>query len=74
MTPNSRTRAAGTAATTEARVEEKAATVDSEKIWEPFLRRFQRRKRSCETQLQQPTFLESKGAISDSVSRLTTRP
>ena len=40
----------------------------------PFLRRFQHRRALCETQLQQPTFLESKGAILNSVSRLATRP
>ena len=56
------------------RVEEKATTVDSEKFGKPFLRRFQHRRALCETQLQQPTFLESKGAILNSVSRLATRP
>ena len=37
VSPAPRTRAAGMAATTEARVEEKAATVDSEKIWQAVL-------------------------------------
>jgi DNA polymerase III gamma/tau subunit len=37
VSPAPRTRPAGTAATTEARVEEKAATVDSEKIWQAVL-------------------------------------
>jgi len=39
VSPAPRTRAAATAATTEARVEEKAATVDSEKIWQAVLAR-----------------------------------
>ena len=37
VSPAPRTRAAGTAATTEARIEEKATTVDSEKIWQAVL-------------------------------------
>ena len=37
VSPARPTRAAGTAATTEARVEEKAPTVDSEKIWQAVL-------------------------------------
>ena len=40
----------------------------------PFLRRFQHRRGLCETQLQPPMFLESKGAILYLVSRLTTNP
>src|SRR4026207_335498 len=39
-----------------------------------FLRGFQDRRVSCETQLQQPTFLESTDAISNLVSPLLTRP
>ncbi|HMF45088.1 MAG TPA: DNA polymerase III subunit gamma/tau [Candidatus Udaeobacter sp.] len=39
VSPAPRTRAAAAAATTEARVEEKAATVDSEKIWQAVLAR-----------------------------------
>ena len=58
----------------QARVEEKATTVDAEKIWQAVLRRFQHRKRLCETQLQQATFWESKDAILNLVSRLATRP
>jgi DNA polymerase III subunit gamma/tau len=37
VSPARQTRAAGTAATTEARVEEKATTVDSKKIWQAVL-------------------------------------
>jgi DNA polymerase-3 subunit gamma/tau len=37
VSPAPRTRAAGTAATTEARVEETSATVDSQKLWERVL-------------------------------------
>ena len=40
----------------------------------PFLRRFQYRRGLCETQLQPPMFLESKGAILYLVSRLATNP
>ena len=40
----------------------------------PFSRRFQHRRGLCETQLQRPTFLESKGAILYLVSRLATSP
>ena len=40
----------------------------------PFLRRFQSRRASSETQRQRPAFLESKDAILNSVSRLATRP
>ena len=37
MSPTPRTRAAGTAATTEARVEEKSATVEPQKVWQAVL-------------------------------------
>ena len=56
------------------RVEEKATTVDSEKIWQAVLAKIPARRGLCETQLQRPTFLESKGAILNSVSRLATKP
>ena len=57
------------------RASRKRATQSSlKKFGSAFLRRFQHRRALCETQLQQPTFLESKGAILNSVSRLATRP
>ena len=67
-------RAAGTAATTEARVEEKSDTIEPQKLWERVLAKIPAQKGFVRTQLQQPTFLESKGAIINSVSRLATSP
>ena len=57
------------------RIEEKNHNCRSSKRFgKPSWRRFQLRKGLCETQLQRPMFLESKGAILYLVSRLAISP